>query len=286
MTTQDYVIAGHRVRIEGERLVPAVRHIRGFKPFEAETEGEPICYFREEELENIPPMEQVLYHSEADGFEGDFGRCRGGFLQEMHTPDSPSIFLWVTEGGREARMAGCYTDYLLTFACWGAFGIATVGMDTLLIHTSAICYRDRAVLFLGESGTGKSTHTRLWREHIEGATLLNDDCPVIRIEPDGVWAYGSPWSGKTPCYKNERHPVAACVRLSQAPHNQIRRLRVAQAFGALHPSCPPRFAYDEGLYDQEVGAISKMLSQVPVYHLECLPDEAAARLSCQTVFGV
>lgn len=286
MMTQDYLIAGHRVRIEGERLVKAVAHIRGFQPFEAKTAGEPLCYFREEELANIPAMEQVLYHSQADGFEGDFGRCRDGFLQEMHTTDSPSIFLWSRDEGREARMAGNYTDYLLTFACWGAFGMATVGLDTLLVHTSAICYRNRAVLFLGESGTGKSTHTRLWREHIEGATLLNDDCPVVRVEADSVWVYGSPWSGKTPCYKNERYPVAACVRLSQAPHNRIRRLNIAQAFGALHPSCPPRFAYDEGLYDQEVSAISKVLAQVPVYHLECLPDEAAARLSYQTVFGV
>jgi len=100
-----------------------------------------------------------------------------------------------------------------------------------------------------------------------------------------VWAYGSPWSGKTPCYKNQRYELAGCVRLSQAPHNAIKRLTVLQGYGALHPSCPPEFAYDGPLYDGVSNVISELLSAVPVYHLECLPDKAAAELSCQTVFG-
>ena len=58
----------------------------------------------------------------------------------------------------------------------------TCRKDTLAIHSSCIVYRDKAVLFLGESGTGKSTHTRLWRENIPEAVLLNDDSPMIRVE--------------------------------------------------------------------------------------------------------
>ena len=142
------------------------------------------------------------------------------------------------------------------------------------------------MFFLGESGTGKSTHTRLWRENIEGAVLLNDDSPILRIIDGKPWVYGSPWSGKTPCYKNESYPLAACVRLSQATFNKIERLNIAQGYGALHPSCPPCFAYDDALYDSISGTLSNLLSNVPVYHLSCLPDAAAARLSCETIFGV
>jgi hypothetical protein len=142
-----------------------------------------------------------------------------------------------------------------------------------------------AVLFLGESGTGKSTHTRLWREHIGGAFLLNDDSPFLRVEDGKVWAYGSPWSGKTPCYKQERYELKGCVRLSQAPYNRIRKLPVLQAYGAIHPSCPPEFAYDGVLYDHVSSFINRLLSAVPFYHLACLPDGAAAQLSCQTLFG-
>lgn len=90
---------------------------------------------------------------------------------------------------------------------------------------------------------------------------------------------------QTPCYRNVSHPIAGIVRLSQAPQNRIRRLRPIEAIGALLPSCPPSFAHDERLEDAICRLVSQIVAQVPVYHLECLPDAAAARLSCRTVFG-
>lgn len=136
----------------------------------------------------------------------------------------------------------------------------------------------------GTTGTGKSTHTRLWREHIGGAVLLNDDSPMIRVEEGKVWAYGSAWSSKTPCYKQERYELVACVRLSQAPYNRIQKLSVLQAYGAIHPSCAPEFAYDDALYDEVSRIIGQILSVVPCFHLACLTDREAALLSCQTLF--
>ena len=57
------------------------------------------------------------------------------------------------------------------------------------------------------------------------------------------------------------------------------------AIGALLPSLTPAFGYDDELQDRMLATLSKIISQVPVYHLECLPDAAAARLSYYTVFG-
>jgi hypothetical protein len=108
---------------------------------------------------------------------------------------------------------------------------------------------------------------------------------MIRVEDGKVWAYGSARSGKTPCYKQERYELAACVRLSQAPSNKIQKLSVLQAYGAIHPSCAPEFAYDDVLYDQVSRIIGEILSVVPFYHLACLPDREAALLSCRTIFG-
>ena len=176
---------------------------------------------------------------------------------------------------------GHILDHLLIFA----LSVAAVGKGILLIHASTIRYRGKAVMFLGESGTGKSTHTRLWREHIPGAELLNDDSPIIRATDSEALVHGSPWSGKTPCYRNESCPIAAVVRLSQAPHNRIRRLRPIESIGALLPSAPPAFARDERLSDDTCGLLSRLIAQVPVYHLECLPDAAAAQLACRTVFN-
>jgi hypothetical protein len=197
--------------------------------------------------------------------------------------DAP-LYIWAAEGGKEAHICGNYELRLLKFALWVGYGMMALPYGTIAVHTSCIVYKDLAVLFLGESGTGKSTHTRLWREHIEGAFLLNDDSPIIRVEDGVVWAYGSPWSGKTPCYKAQRHQLKGCVRLSQAPHNRIRKLSILQAYGAIHPSCPPEFAYDNALYDHISSFISELISHVPFYHLECLPDREAALLSCSTLF--
>lgn len=173
---------------------------------------------------------------------------------------------------------------LLRYVLWTAYGMAALHRGAVPVHTSAVVCDGKAVLCLGESGTGKSTHTRLWRENIAGISLLNDDSPIVRAEADGIYAYGSPWSGKSPCFRQERYPVAALLRIVQRPENTIKRLGVVEAFAALQPSCPPVLAHDEGCMDMTVDFISKVVGQVPVYRLGCLPDAAAAHLSHDTIF--
>lgn len=278
------MIAGHRIRVEGDRLVQAVSELTGFEPFKAVTEDVPLCRFVESSGE-VPAFEKELYTNEIDGIVSRFGCYAGGFLFVMTPPDGEELSLWLDESKRTASFKGNYNLRLLRFACWIAYGVATLPFQTVAVHTSTIVCEGKATLFLGESGTGKSTHTRLWREHIAGAFLLNDDSPILRIIDGKPWVYGSPWSGKTPCYKNERYPLAACVRLSQAPYNRIKKLSIAQGYGSLHPSCPPNFAYSDELYDYISDFLGSLLSAVPVYHLACLPDAAAAHLSHDTIFG-
>ena len=280
---QDYLIAGHHIRVEGDRLVMAVSALTGFAPFKMVADGEELCRFVESARE-APTFKEVLYKSEIDGIVSHFGRYSNGFLFVMVPPEGETLELWLDESKRVVNFKGNYNLRLLRFACWIAYGVVTAPFETVAIHTSTIVCKGKAILFLGESGTGKSTHTRLWQKHIEGATLLNDDSPILRIIDGKPWIYGSPWSGKTPCYRNESYPLAACVRLSQAPYNQIKKLSIAQGYGALHPSCPPDFAYSDELYDCISGVLSTLLSTVPVYHLACLPNTEAARLSCETIF--
>ena len=105
------------------------------------------------------------------------------------------------------------------------YGLMTVRKDTVALHGSCIVYKGKAVLFLGESGTGKSTHTRLWRENIAGSKLLNDDSPIVRYEEGGVWVYGSPWSGKYSfVYKAECYPFGRmCTFVTSTRIIRLRR---------------------------------------------------------------
>jgi hypothetical protein len=138
-------------------------------------------------------------------------------------------------------------------------------------------------MFLGKSGTGKSTHARLWLQHIEGTALVNDDNPVVRLADDGTaTVYGSPWSGKTPCYRNVSYPLGAIVLLSQAPYNRIERLGGIRAYASLVASISGK-RWDSRVADGLHRTENALAMNVAVWHLECLPDEAAAKLCCAQV---
>ena len=160
------------------------------------------------------------------------------------------------------------------------YALATANCQTALFHSSVVSYQGKAYMFLGQSGTGKSTHSSLWLKYIEGTELVNDDNPVVRIIDGVARVYGSPWSGKTPCYRNVVYPVGGIVKLDQAPYNEIKRLKGVKAYAVIVPSISGK-RWDkkiaEGLHETE----NLLVQLVPVWHLDCLPDEAAARLSCQ-----
>ncbi len=174
---------------------------------------------------------------------------------------------------------------VLRFALWTAYSIAGLRLGAVLVHSSVAMCDGKAVMCLGESGTGKSTHTRLWINNIGRAWLLNDDSPIVRYSDGEVRVYGSPWSGKTDCYIAENYPIAGFLRLEQKKENTIRRLGTVESFTALQPSCPPCMAKEERCMDLLVAFISKVIERVPVYRMGCLPDADAARLSHKTIMG-
>ena len=176
--------------------------------------------------------------------------------------------------------------FALNNALMVLYALATAGLGTALFHAACICYKGRGYLFLGKSGTGKSTHARLWLKYIEGTELFNDDNPVVRLfEKDGkkvAIAYGSPWSGKTPCYKNVKFEMGAFVLLSQAPFNKISPLKGVSAYAAILPSISG-MRWDREIADGLHQTQNGLASNVPMWYLECLPDEDAAKLCCKSV---
>ena len=296
-TQYDFQIGEISLRVIGAAASPVDVGLKGFRPFATQLEGTPKLTIDAEV--DLPTdwwsAEGIVGHTLIDRFDFEEYECDCVLARDEkarwfgmfpHEEGCHPIVLRHAFGSSiiesNAGLGGVPDASLWRFGLWVAFGLIAVPNGAIPVHTSTIVCKDRAVLFLGESGTGKSTHTRLWRENIEGAHLLNDDSPIIR---SSAVAYGSPWSGKTPCYRNLHYPIAAIVRLSQAPHNRMRRLSALEALGALLPSCPPSFAYDEELQDAICETLSQLISTVPVYHLECLPNAEAAQLSYSTIFG-
>ena len=163
------------------------------------------------------------------------------------------------------------------------YAFATADKQTLLFHSSATVLDGKAYLFLGHSGTGKSTHSQQWKAAFPDAELLNDDNPIVRILPDEtVRVYGSPWSGKTPCYKNVKAPIGAIVQLSQAPYNKISPLKGLKAYAALIPSISGK-RWDRQLADGLHETETLLAGRAKMFHLECLPDRAAAMTCMEAV---
>lgn len=159
------------------------------------------------------------------------------------------------------------------------FSMAILPLGYLKVHASVIEYHGQALVLMGVSGTGKSTHSRLWLQYVPGCTLLNDDEPFVRLTEEGiVRVYGCPWSGSTECYRQASAEVAAFVHLFQSAENKLRPLSTREALVSLYSSCA--FLLNEGWSrDQVFDSVGAVLSKVKIYRLDNRPEEAAVKLT-------
>ncbi|NPD92312.1 hypothetical protein [Xylanibacter muris] len=180
------------------------------------------------------------------------------------------------KGDTSMRIFGLNSAIMLIFAYAASFH------DTLLIHASCVRNNGKAFPFIAKSGTGKSTHSNLWMNYIPDTDLINDDNPIIRIINDTPYLYGSPWSGKTPCYRNVKVPLGAITRIERAPANSIEKQPVLQAMASIMPSCSS-MKWDLQINNNICDTLTKLLATIPVFTLRCLPDREAAELCHRTL---
>ncbi|MFD2598307.1 hypothetical protein ACFSQ3_05025 [Sphingobacterium corticis] len=175
---------------------------------------------------------------------------------------------------------------LLSWMIMVTFAQSAVFHNTILVHASVIERDGKGYAFLGKSGTGKSTHSRMWQASIHGAELLNDDNPAVKIESDGsVKIYGTPWSGKTPCYRNMVVDLQALVRLKQAPINQMEWKSGQQAFLTLLPSCSA-IRWNQEIFANMADIVQNISTEIPVGELSCLPNGEAAKLCLSEIENI
>lgn len=151
----------------------------------------------------------------------------------------------------------------------------------LPLHASLVEKDGFGVIFLGPSGMGKSTQAKLWERYL-GADFLIGDRPGLR-QIDGRWyAFGMPWDGKDGIHRPDSVPVRALIWLEQAKENRISTLNPMQAMTVmLQQAMMP--VWDDAAMDSAAALMTALAQALPFYHLQCLPDEAAARLTYETI---
>lgn len=147
----------------------------------------------------------------------------------------------------------------------------------MLLHSSAVVYNGKGYLFSAPSGTGKSTHTQLWLKEFEGAYILNDDKPAIMLTDNGIYVYGTPFSGKTDWNVNTGVPLQGICALERGDVNTIEKMDTNEAaYRILNQTVRPA---DERLMVKTLDVLDRVLSEIPVYKLYCNMDPEAAHVS-------
>lgn len=169
-------------------------------------------------------------------------------------------------------------EYLETLAVYRQIAEQMIDYDTLLVHGSVIAVDGQGYLFTAKSGTGKSTHTRLWREYFgDRAVMVNDDKPLLKITEDGVMVYGTPWDGKHRLSSNISVPLKAICILNRDETNHIEQVSGKTKYPLLlqqtyRSGDPLKLAKTLQLLD-------RMIQNTSIYVLGCNMEQAAAKVA-------
>lgn len=164
------------------------------------------------------------------------------------------------------------------------FYTALLNFDGFMLHSSAVAVNGKAYLFSAPSGTGKSTHTEQWLKLFgEKAQIINDDKPAIRIEPDGIYVYGTPWSGKSDLNVNGRFEIGGICVLERAAENRIAPLDEGTAiFSILNQTIRPA---DPSAMSALLSLLDKVIGKVPVWKMGCNISTEAAKTAYEAMSG-
>lgn len=271
----------HENEITGMHLLPS------FAPFTTETsEGNLLltmiidqAWVPEDTVKHIKVCDtgngDILVEKTADeGYSFVIRNLRGEDCAIMQSSQDFTMCRCKVFGEREEQH--CFG---LNNAMMMAYAFAGAVHNTLLVHASVVRHEGMGYAFIAKSGTGKSTQTQNWLKTIPNCDLMNDDNPVVRTVNGEVWIYGSPWSGKTPCYRQEKAPLGALTKIIRDADNFVMRMQPILAFNALLSSCSV-MNWDKTTYRGICDTVKKVVEICGVYALHCTKDPESAVI-CQ-----
>lgn len=282
--SQTYIIAGLTLRLTAEGVPVALP--ASFAPFCSDSRGSDdvdLAVILGTSPQPLPSDDTVV-----DDTTSDMGRVRllrsgqtwiVALTDRTGATHTLTADLHFSHAGLQAEASSAEATAAVSSLLRIAFSQRVIMRGGISVHASAVVAPDGSgYIFLGPSGTGKSTHSRLWIEAFPGTRLLNDDNPVVTVGADGrATVHGSPWSGKTPCYTNRCAPLRGIVRLQQNPENRFTLLHDVNAFAAIIPSCSTIRSYPP-LHERLCDTVTLLATGTPAAILHCRPDRDAAIL--------
>lgn len=181
--------------------------------------------------------------------------------------------IYLSEGIDRSSFSLTEFEYLYSGS---TFSDRLAEMGGVVLHGSALAYDNQGIIFSANSGTGKSTHTNLWKKRFGSkVTVINDDKPAIRYYDAIPYIFGTPWSGKSNLNSNVQVPLKTIVFVKRAETNWVERLEAKDSiFGLMSQIDRPY--YDEKIGLKTMDVIKNLVLTVPIFRLHCnLEIEAA-----------
>lgn len=154
--------------------------------------------------------------------------------------------------------------------------------NKFLMHGAVVAWNQRGYIFTAPSGTGKTTHARLWKKYLgPDVEIINGDKPILEVKEEEIIAYGTPWAGKERLQKNTCVPVRGVCFLRQGEMNNIHKLNKREALLLLLPQI--YIMSDSKKAGRTLELFGKVLEQIPVYEFSCDISEQAVKCSFETL---
>lgn len=201
--------------------------------------------------------------------------CRNYEIEELETP-AFEIEVSAEEIAREGmKSEEKFSDgYLESLAVYRKLCEKMLDYDTFLFHCSAVAVDGKAYLFAASSGTGKSTHTSLWRKHFgDRAVMINDDKPLIQVRKEAIYVCGTPWSGKHNLDTNQKAPIQGICIVQRGTENIVERISAIEAYPDLYKQTYRPAEREKMLKTLEL--LKQLAERIPIYKMHCtISDEA------------
>lgn len=181
---------------------------------------------------------------------------------------------------RQRRFEDTSDAYLETLALYRKIADRMISYNTLLFHGSVVAVNHQAYLFTAKSGTGKSTHTRLWRKYFgDKAIMINDDKPLLKVMEDCVVACGTPWAGKEHLHQNIWMPLKAICILERDETNHIEPVLKKDAWKMIlqqsYRSDRPE------VLSETIRLVEQIMDKTDLYRLGCNMSLEAVQVAYQ-----
>ena len=294
-TSHKYKVAGHTFVISLPEGYDRDKYLSPYEPFACDgSDEQPLITLRIALTDNLKEKAEgnvkEIFNDEAPYFwlYEDKANPSEWFFGFSYSKEHPDCILKTSPDYSEgvvyvpARHADRLIEFSLSNAMMLLYTFRTSAHETLLVHASVIEYEGRGYMFLGRSGTGKSTHTALWLKYFgDRARIINGDKPIFRFDGEKMIACGTPWCGKEGFNINADSPVRAVCFLERGETNEICSISPADALMRVFSQIlmPKK---EQGI-DLLFPLLEKMLKTTPCYLLKCNISEEAVRVAYEAM---